>query len=333
MKNRSCILAPLLEGFFIERLMTQKCVSPETISAYRDTFRLLLKYGRKKIGKEATDLNINDLNASFICDFLNYLEQDRHNSPRTRNHRLAAIRSFFRYVSYREPQLSGHIQQVLAIPSKRWQKGLIDFLTIKEVNAILEAIDREAWTGRRDYVLFSLAVQTGLRVSELIHLRCDDISLGASAYVRCHGKGRKDRCVPIRKSINTILKEWLREYGKDPSSPLFPSIRGIRLSRDGVQYILDKHSATAQNNCPSLSKKRVTPHVLRHTAAVHLLQSGVGLSVIALWLGHESIESTQIYVDSDLEYKRKILEKTIDLKTKPLIFYPDDQLMAFLQKL
>jgi integrase/recombinase XerD len=333
MKTNSCMLAPLLEGFFVERLMTQKCVSQETISAYRDTFRLLLKYGRERIGKSPAVLNINDLDAPFICNFLNHLEQDRDNTPRTRNYRLAAIRSFFRYVSYREPQLSGHIQQVLAIPSKRWQKGLIDFLSIKEVNAILEAVDRKAWTGRRDYALFSLAVQTGLRVSELIHLCCDDIFLEASAYVRCHGKGRKDRCVPIRKSIITVMKAWLREHSKGPSAPLFPSSRGVKLSRDGVQYILDKHVAAAQYNCPSLSKKRVTPHVLRHTAAVHLLQSGVGLSVIALWLGHESIESTQIYVDSDLEYKRRILEKTIDLKMKPLIFYPDDKLMAFLQSL
>lgn len=333
MKNISCPLAPLLESFFLDRLITQKGVSTETVSAYRDTFRLLFKYAREKLSKAPSDLDIDDIDASFVCDFLNHLEQDRCNSPRTRNHRLAAIRSFFRYASYREPQLSGHIQCVLAIPSKRWQKKLIDFLSVDEVDAILNAIDRNSWAGLRDYALFSLAVQTGLRVSELISLRCDDIFLGTTAYVRCHGKGRKDRCVPISKNIIIVLKEWLREYGQDPSAPLFPSRRGEKISRDGVQYILNKHVTIAQHNCPSLMRKRVSPHVLRHTTAVHLLQSGVTLPVIALWLGHESLESTQIYADSDLEYKREILEKTRAIKTKPLTFYPDDQLMAFLQKL
>jgi len=255
------------------------------------------------------------------------------NSPRTRNHRLTAIRSFFRYLSFREPHMSGHIQRVLAIPNKSWHKSLIDFLTGPEVDAILESIDRASWSGRRDYALLSLAVQTGLRVSELIHLCCNDIFLGSSAYVACHGKGRKDRCVPISKTMVVTFKQWFRERNGNPLDPLSPNKRGEKLSRDGVQYVLNKHVSIARQICPSLLKKRVTPHVLRHTTAVHLLQAGVDLSVIALWLGHESSESTQIYVDSDLEYKRKILGKTIAVKNRPLTFHPDDQLMAFLQNL
>jgi len=326
-------LAPLVEGFFIERLMTQRQVSNQTVSAYRDTFHLLLQYAQQKLGKAPSMMCFSDLNASFVCAFLNYLEQDRHNSTRTRNHRLAAIRSFFRYAAYRVPQLSGHIQQILAIPTKRWQKSLINFLTLDEVDAILGAINRDSWTGRRDHALLSLAVHTGLRVSELIHLRCNDVSLGAGAFVRCHGKGRKERCMPMGKALVKIIEQWLRERSGDPSDPLFPNRRGEKLSRDGIQYILNKYVAIAHKSCTSLLKKRVTPHVLRHTTAVHLFQAGVDLSTIALWLGHESPESTQAYIDSDLAHKRRILGKTIAINAKPLIFHPGDDLMKFLQGL
>lgn len=326
-------LAPLLEGFFIERLMTQRQVSNQTVLAYRDTFRLLLRYAQQKLGKAPSMLGLGDLKASFVCDFLNHLELERKNTARTRNHRLAAIRSFFRYAAYRVPQLSEHIQQVLAIPAKRWQKPLIRFLTLEEVDAILGAIDRDSWAGRRDHAFLSLAVHTGLRVSELIHLRCNDVSLGEGVFVRCYGKGRKERCIPINKGIAKIIQYWLREQGGDPASPLFPSRRGGKLSRDGIQYILNKYTALAQKSCPSLLKKRVTPHVLRHTTAVHLLQAGVDISAIALWLGHESLESTQVYIDSDLAHKRRILGKTIAIHTKPLIFHPGDELMRFLQAL
>lgn len=333
MKDTFPKLASLVEGFFIERLMSQRQVSNQTLSAYRDTFRLLLSYAQRKLGKAPSMLAFEDLKASFVCDFLNHLEQERNNSARTRNHRLAAIRSFFRYAAYRVPQLSGHIQQVLAIPAKRWQKPLINFLTLDEVNAMLGAIDRDSWAGRRDHTLLSLAVHTGLRVSELIHLHRSDVSLGAGSSIRCHGKGRKERCIPIDKSIAKIIKHWLREQGGKPSDPLFPNRLGGELSRDGVQYILGKYIVLARKGCPSLEKKRITPHVLRHTTAVHLLQAGVDLSAIALWLGHESPESTQVYIDSDLAHKERILAKTIAINAKPLIFRPSDALMRFLEAL
>lgn len=326
-------LAPLVEGFFIERLMTQRQVSNQTILAYRDTFRLLLRYAQQELNKAPSMLGLGDLSATFLCAFLNHLEQNRHNSARTRNHRLAAIRSFFRYAAFRVPQLSAHIQCVLAIPSKRWKKPLISFLTLDEVDALLGVIDKGSWIGRRDYALLSLAVHTGLRVSELISLRCEDVSLDPVASVRCRGKGRKERCTPVGKTLRKTLEQWLRERGGNSSDSLFPNRCGGSFSRDGVQYLLRKYVAIAQKTCPSIANKRVTPHVLRHTTAVHLLQAGVDLSAIALWLGHESPESTQVYIDLDLKHKQRILEKTIAIDCKPLLFHPDDGLLAFLQGL
>ena len=333
MKNSSSALASILEGFFIERLMNQKRVSKETVLAYRDTFRLLLKYAQRELGKMPSKLLLEDLDASLICKFLNHLEEERHNTPRTRNHRLAAIRSFFNYASFQEPQLSGHIQRVLAIPTKRYQKREIDFLTVDEVDAILDAIDRSSWIGRRDYTLISLAIHTGMRVSEIINLCCRDVTLGGGAYVYCSGKGRKDRSMPLGKTVSEVIEHWLGELDVKPSVPLFPNRQGKKLSRDTVAYTLGKYVSLAEQNCSSLLKKRVSPHVLRHTAAVHLLQAGVDLSVIALWLGHESLESTQAYMSSDLTQKIKILEKTLPISSKPMTFKPDDKLMEFLKAL
>ena len=333
MKNSSSALASILEGFFIERLMNQKRVSKETVLAYRDTFRLLLKYAQRELGKMPSKLLLEDLDASLICKFLNHLEEERHNTPRTRNHRLAAIRSFFNYASFQEPQLSGHIQRVLAIPTKRYQKREIDFLTVDEVDAILDAIDRSSWIGRRDYTLISLAIHTGMRVSEIINLCCRDVTLGGGAYVHCSGKGRKDRSMPLGKTVSEVIEHWLGELDVKPSVPLFPNRQGKKLSRDTVAYSLGKYVSLAEQNCSSLLKKRVSPHVLRHTAAVHLLQAGVDLSVIALWLGHESLESTQAYMSSDLTQKIKILEKTLPISAKPMTFKPDDKLMEFLKAL
>jgi site-specific recombinase XerD len=332
MKRTSPNLAPLIEGFFIDYLMTQKRVSNETISSYRDTFRLILRYAQREIGKSPSALGLEDLDATFICAFLNQLEQERRNSPRTRNYRLAAIRSFYRYAAFREPQRSGHIQRVLSIPSKRYQKRMIDFLTVPEVDAILQAIDRKSRLGRRDYALLSLALHTGLRVSELIHLRRDDFTPGPGASILCHGKGRKERRMPVGEIEKTIT-EWLKEAGRESSQPLFPNRQGKELSRDGVHHILNKYVEIAKQICPSLTKKRVTPHVLRHTTAVHLLQAGVSLPVIALWLGHESPETTQVYLDCDMAHKQKILEKTIGLDGDQQVFRPDDELMSFLQRL
>jgi site-specific recombinase XerD len=333
MKNSPSTLASILEGFFIERLMNQKRVSIETVLSYRDTFRLLLKYAQRELGKTPSKLLLEDLDTSLICKFLNHLEEERHNTPRTRNHRLAAIRSFFNYASFQEPQLSSHIQRVLAIPTKRYHKREIDFLTVDEVDAILDAIDRSSWIGRRDHALISLAIHTGMRVSELINLCCSDVTLGGSAYVHCTGKGRKDRSMPLGKTVSEVIEHWLGERAAKPSVPLFPTRQGNKLSRDTVEYILSKYASLAGQRCPSLLKKHVRPHVLRHTAAVHLLQSGVDLSVIALWLGHESLESTQAYMSSDLTQKIKILEKTLPISAKPVTFKPDDKLIEFLKGL
>jgi integrase/recombinase XerD len=333
MKNSSPALPYILEGFFIQRLINQKRVSKETVLSYRDTFRLLLQYTKRELGKVPSKLLLEDLDASLICKFLNHLEEERHNTPRTRNHRLAAIRSFFHYASFQEPQLSAHIQRVLAIPTKRYRKREIDFLTVDEVDAILDAIDKTSWIGRRDYALLSLAIHTGLRVSELINLCCSDVIWGGSVYVHCTGKGRKDRSMPLGKTVSKIIDHWLNERDAKPSAPLFPTRYGNKLSRDTVAYALGKYVSLAGQRCSSLSKKRVSPHVLRHTAAVHLLQAGVDLSVIALWLGHESLESTQAYMSSDLTQKLKILEKTLPINAKPTIFKPDDKLMEFLKAL
>lgn len=333
MKNLSPALPQILEGFFIERLMNQKRVSKETVLSYRDTFRLLLQYAKCELGKTPSKLLLEDLDASLICNFLNHLEEERHNTARTRNHRLAAIRSFFHYASFQEPQLSAHIQRVLSIPTKRYRKREIDFLTVDEVDAILDTIDRSSWIGRRDYALISLAIHTGLRVSELINLCCSDVVLGGCVYVHCTGKGRKDRSIPLGKTVSKIINHWLDERSAIPSAPLFPTRHGNKLSRDTVAYTLGKYVSLAEQRYPSLSKKRVSPHVLRHTAAVHLLQAGVDLSVIALWLGHESLESTQAYISSDLTQKVKILEKTLPINTKPTTFKPDDKLLAFLKSL
>lgn len=325
--------AALLEAFFTDRLMKQKMVSPQTIAAYRDTFRLLLRYTHKRRKTIPSDLGLEDFDAPLICDFLDHLQKERKSSPRTRNQRLAAIRSFFRYVGLEEPAFAERIQRILAIPTKRWEKRTVDFLTRTEVDALLAAPDTGFWAGRRDHALLSLCVHTGLRVSELTGLRCEDVALGIGSHVRCHGKGRKERGVPLSKALARTLRVWLRERNGQDCDPLFPNARGQKLSRDGVDYILRKHVRTAADSCPTLCRKRITPHTLRHTTAVHLLQAGFDLSLIALWLGHEQLESTQIYIDSDIEHKRKILEKTPPFNGQFVRFRPGDSLMAFLDSL
>jgi len=288
-------LSPLLQSFFTDRLMTQRNASPHTIASYRDTFRLLLLFAKTQLKKLPCQLMLEDLDTPLIGTFLDQLEKHRHNSPRSRNLRLAAIRSFFQYASFQQPDLSAHIQRVLSIPNKRQNRSLIDFLTRPEIEALLAAPDQTTWSGRRDHVLLRLAIQTGLRLSEIISLRYANVQLGQAAHVRCHGKGRKERCTPLTKQTATTLETWLRERGGSADDAIFPNARGGSLSPDGVQYMLAKHVAVAQQSCPSLKHKRVSPHVLRHTAAMELLQAGVDRSVIALWLGHESLETTQIY--------------------------------------
>jgi site-specific recombinase XerD len=323
----------LLEAFFTDRLMRQRKASPHTIAAYRDTFRLLLCYAKERLKKPPSALTFQNLDAPFIGAFLNHLEKQRANSARSRNLRLAAIHAFFRYVAFEHPDHSGLIQRVLAIPNKRYDRALVEFLSPLEVEALLAAPDRNTWPGRRDQALMMLALQTGLRVSELIGLCCQDITLGTGPHVRCKGKGRKERCTPLTKQTVAIMRAWLRELGGQPSDPLFPNARGGPLSPDGVQYLLSKHVAVAQRSCPSLKKKRVTPHVLRHTTAMNLLQAGVDRSVIALWLGHESVVTTQIYIDANLALKEQILKKTASPKTCASRYRPDDPLLAFLKSL
>ena len=325
--------AALLEAFFTQRLMHQRQASTHTIASYRDTFRMLLQFAQKRLHKAPSALALEDIDAPLVAAFLDDLETDRGVTARTRNLRLTAIHSFFRYASYEAPTHAAQIARVLAIPAKKFDRALVAFLSRAEVDALLAAPDQRAWSGRRDHALMLLAVQTGLRLSELIGLRRDDVHVGMGAHVRVVGKGRKERCTPLSKATRTVLAAWLREPIRAPSQPVFPNARGGSLSSHGVHYLLAKHVAVAGAQCSSLARKRVSPHVLRHTTAMDLLQEGVEQSVIALWLGHESIETTQIYLDANLELKEKVLAKTTPPDGKPGRFRPDDKLLAFLRAL
>lgn len=323
----------LLEAFFIDRLMRQRQVSPHTLASYRVTFRLLLAHAQRLLRKAPSALALADLDTPFLGAFLDHLEQERDNSARSRNVRLAAIHSFFRYVALHAPEHSALAQRVLAMPSKRYVRRPIAFLTPAEVAALLAAPDLKSRGGRRDRALLLLAVQTGLRAAELVGLRCEDIVLGAAAHVRCLGKGRKVRNTPLRKDTIAVLRAWLAERQGQPADPAFPTTLGTALSHDALQYMLNKHLAVARRDCPSLVGKHVTPHVLRHTLAMDLLHHGVDRSVIALWLGHESIETTAIYLQADMQLKEQALAKTDAANVRASRYRPDDQLMAFLRSL
>lgn len=322
-----------LEAFFTDRLIRQRQASPHTIGGYRDTFRLLLTFARQRLQKDPSRLALEDVDAPLIGAFLDHLEQARGNSARTRNVRLAAIHSFFRYVAFQAPTHSAVIQRVLAMPSKRYDRRPIGFLTRPELEALLAAPVRTTWTGQRDHALLLVAVQTGLRVSELIGLRCHDIILGTGAHVHCHGKGRKERCTPLRKDAVAVLRTWLRARAGAPTDPAFPNARGGALSRDAVEDLLAKHLVTARTRCPSLQSKHVSPHVLRHSTAMDLLQRGIDRTVIALWLGHESVETTQMYLDANLDLKEQVLAKTMPFNVRPGRYRPADRLLAFLKSL
>jgi integrase/recombinase XerD len=304
-----------------------------TYTSYRDTVRLLLQYAQQQLQKAPCDLTMPEPDTPLLATFLEHLEQQRHNSTRSRNVRLAAIHSFFRYVVLHEPQHSALAQRVLAMPSKRHIRRLIEFLTRDEVEALLAAPDQATWTGRRDRALLLLAVQTGLRASELLGLRRQDIVLGRGAHVRRLGKGRKFRCTPLRADTVTVSRSWLRERQGEPGDPAFPTIRGTALSHDALQYLLAKHVATARRQCTSLIRKRVTPHVLRHTAAMDLLQNGADRSTIALFLGHESIETTTIYLHVDPTLKEQALAKTVPTNLRSRRYRPGDRILAFLKSL
>jgi integrase/recombinase XerD len=326
-------LAPTLEAFFTERLAHQRQASPKTIAAYRDTFRLLLGFVQHRTGKAPSALDFADVDAPLIGAFLEYVEHERHNTVRTRNARLAGIHSLFRFAALGHPEHSSLIQRVLAIPSKRFDRAVVSFLTGDEIEALLASPDRSGWIGRRDHALLLVALQTGLRLSELTGLRCSDVMLSTGAHVRCYGKGRKERCTPLTSQSVAVLRVWVNERKGAPTDPLFPNRRGGPLSPDAMESLVAKYANTASDRCPSLRTKHVTPHVLRHTSAMLLRQGGVDTSVIALWLGHERIESTQIYLHADLALKERALARTAPVSSSPGRYRPPDALLAFLDSL
>jgi integrase/recombinase XerD len=326
-------LAPLLQSYFTDRLLRQRHASPNTVASYRDTFRLLLKFIKAKTGKAPSKIGLEDLDAALIGAFLAHLENERGNSVRTRNARLTAIHSFFQYVSLEAPEHAEVIQRVLAVPQKRFDTTLISYLQPPEIEALLDSPDRATRIGRRDHALLVLAVQTGLRVSELASLRCRDLQPGTAAHVRCDGKGRKERCTPLTKSTVAVLRNWTRELGSQEHEPLFPSNSRQHLTRSAIWRLVVKHANSAEGRCPSIAAKHVTPHTLRHTAAMTLLHAGVDPAVIALWLGHESLESTAIYLHADMAIKERALERTTPLNAKPGRYRPPEDLEAFLDQL
>jgi integrase/recombinase XerD len=326
-------LAPTVQAFFTRRLLQERNASPHTIAAYRDTIKLLLRFATARCGREPSMLDIADLDASTVAAFLDHLQTERGNSARTRNARLAAIHSLYRYAALRHPEHAHDIQRVLSIPPKRTDRALVTFLDRDEINALLGAPDRATWTGRRDHALLLLAIQTGLRASELTTLNITDVQLVGAAHVTCQGKGRKQRITPLTRTTAAVLRVWLDERTGHPGDPLFPTIRGRRLSRDGLERRLAIHLAHAAHHQPSLREKHITLHTLRHTAAMQLLHAGIETTVIALWLGHERVETTQIYLHADLALKEKALARTKPPEAKPGRYRPPDTLLAFLEAL
>ncbi|MCP5045057.1 MAG: tyrosine-type recombinase/integrase, partial [bacterium] len=302
-------LPALLQSFFVERLKAHLDASPHTIASYRDTFRLLLVFTSARLARPPSKLHVEDLDAPLLVSFLDYLERERGSAPKTRNIRLAAIRSFFRFVAYEKPERSLQCQQVLAIPSKRHERCMVEFLTEEEAAALVDAPNRSIWIGRRDHAMLLVAVQTGLRNAELRSLRLRDVDLGAGAHLRCFGKGRKERSTPLRRDVVAVLHAWLTEGRRsaEVQDPLFPSSRGGFMSADALQGLVARHLTAAAAKCPALADRKITPHTLRHTAAMDLLRRGVDLTVIALWLGHESIETTQVYLHADMRLKERAL--------------------------
>ena len=327
------LLAPTMQAFFTERLITQRHASAHTIASYRDTFRLLLAFAQQQTGRPPSRLVLEDLDARLINAFLEHLERDRGCGARTRNTRLSAVHSLFHYAALRHPEHAALIARVLAIPPKRTDRPLVTFLTEPEIEALLATPNRSSWLGRRDHALLLLAIQTGLRVSELASLRCGDVALDRGAHVRCQGKGRKQRITPLTSPTAAVLRAWLRERAGEPDDPLFPTIRGERLSRDAIERLLAKHVRRAQQTCASLQHKRVSPHVLRHTTAMRLLHAGVDTTVIALWLGHEDTRTTQIYLHADLVLKERALARTTQPNTQAARYRAPDTLLTFLDGL
>jgi integrase/recombinase XerD len=327
------LLAPTLEAFFTQRLIGQRQASPNTVASYRDTFRLLLDFASQRTGRPPCRLQLEDLDAPLIGAFPEHLETQRANATATRNVRLAAAHSMFRFAAFRHPEHAALIQRVLAIPPKRTDRAIVQFLTENEVDALLATPDRSRWIGRRDHALLLLAIQTGLRVSELVGLRCQDMQLGTGAHLRCRGKGRKERVTPLTAPTVAMLRAWLKEQQGEPTDPLFPTSRGGPLSRDAVEHLLAKYTAMAAQTCPTLHGKKLAPHVLHHTCAVQLLRAGVDQTVIALWLGHETVRTTDVYMHADLTIKERALARTAPRQVAPGRYRPPDTLLAFLESL
>ena len=323
----------LMESFFMDRLMRQRQASPHTIASYRDTFRLLMQYAQQRLRKAPSQLSLPDLDTAFLATFLDHLEQKRDNSARSRNVRLAAIHSFFRYVTLHAPEYSALAQRVLAIPCKRYVRRPICFFSPVEIDALLAAPDLNTWSGRRDRALLLLTVETGLRAAEVIGLRCENIVLGTGAHVQCLGKGRKTRCTPLRKETAAVLRGWLREREGQPSDPAFPTKRGRALGHDGLEYVFHKHLVSARRYCVTLTKKLLTFHSLRHSLAMNLLHHGIDRSVIALWLGHENVETTSVYLQADMQLKEQALAMTTATRARASRYRPSDRVLAFLNAL
>jgi site-specific recombinase XerD len=326
-------LAPAMQAYFTDRLIAQRAASPNTIAAYCQTFRLLLGFASKRTGKPPSELDIAHLDAPLIAAFLEHLETARGNSVRSRNNRLAAIHSLFAYMALWHPEHAASIQRVLAIPHKRTERNLVTYLTEPEVDALLGACDQTIWTGRRDHAMFALTIQTGLRISELAGLTCADITLSTGANVHTIGKGRKERRTTLIPATRKVLKAWLKERGGGPTDPLFPTTTGKHLSRDAIERRLARHLTTARERCPSLKPKHVTMHILRHTAAMRLLLAGNDVTMIALWLGHEQVSTTNIYLHADMSHKQQAIDRTKPLNAKPGRYQPSDTLLKFLEDL
>jgi integrase/recombinase XerD len=327
------LIAPTLQAYFTERMITQRGSSPETIASYRDTFRLLLRFAAEQTGKQPCELDFDDLDAPLIGAFLTYLEGDRGNSPRTRNNRLAAIHSLFRYAAFNHPEHIATIGRVMAIPTKRYERHDVCYLQLDEIKALLRAPDRSTWLGRRDHALLLVAILTGVRVAELTGLRVCDVTLGTGAHVHVVGKGRKERSPTLTRETVAVLRQWLKERDGQPQDPLFPTRQGHPLTRYGVRKLLTKHLATAAADCPSLNAKRTTPHTLRHTNAMLLRAGEIDTATIALWLGHESTKTTRIYEHADPALKEQAIARIAPLGTKPGRYRPSDALLAFLEAL
>ena len=326
-------LAPTLQAFFTQRLITQRNASPQTIAAYRDTFRLLLTFAHDQTGKQPFQLDIDDLDAPLIGAFLTHLEQARGNSPRTRNARLGAIHSFYRFAALEHPEHARTIARVMAIPTKRYERNIVSYLDLYEIKALLAVPDPTTWLGRRDHALLVLMIQTGVRVSELTGLRVCDVHLGTGAHIRVTGKGRKKRATTLTGETVKVIRAWLNERRGQPDDPLFPTRQGGPLSRYAIGVVVSKHAAAAATGCPSLQAKRTSPHTLRHTNAMLLRAKGVDIATIALWLGHESTQTTHIYEHADPALKEQAIARTAPLGAKPGRYRPSDTLLAFLEAL